>query len=200
MTSRLRDSVLRSVNFQLQAFDRGKKVPGLFREGHNVLTNAGADWLADLVGWKTLGGAGDVAYTNRRVRWMGIGTGSQAEVPGVTGLVSPTIVAPGTYLAAIQETQRPTAGTCIFIREFAPSEVSIPDEGLSLVTVSEAGLFADVYPVSVAGGDNDGAVGAADTAHDPTSSANAPIAYHAFEPVTKTVDISFRIEWTFLFE
>lgn len=185
------------VNFKLIARERGKLSLANCREGHNVFTNVGADWLASLVAWAVIGGGPDVPYTNRRPRWIGLGTGSQTEVPGVTGLVTPALVTPSSYLGAIQDVQRPTSNSTLFIREFGTGELSI-GVGQS-VPITEAGLFADVYPVSTGGGQDDSVVGAADTTLDPTTGVNPPVAYHTFPVVTKTADFSFRIEWTFTF-
>lgn len=185
-------------NFRLQAYERGKKVPGTLREGHNVFTDVGSDWLASLVAWFSLGGAGDVAYTNRRVRWMALGTGAQAETPGVTSLAAPTLVTTGRYLGAIQTTLKPTSTSMQWIKEFGQGEVSLPPT-LPIVGVTEAGLFVDVFPVSTGGGHDDGAVGAGDTTLDPTASNNPLVAYHTFEVVNKIVDFAFRVEWTFTF-
>lgn len=196
---RLKDSILVESNFKLRAFERGKYVKGSLREGHNVFTNAGADWIASLVAWATIGGGPDVPFTNRRVRWMGLGTGTQTEVPGVTSLNAPTIVTPGVYLGAIQLSLRPTARSVQFVRDFGQGEISLPAEALPIVAITEAALFADVYPVSVSGGLDDGAVGSADTTLDPTAPSNPSIAYHTFEAANKTVDFTFRAEWTFTF-
>lgn len=194
---RTRDIIEVRCNFAAYCRDRGKKVPGTQRDGHNVFTTTGRDWLAHLAAWETIGGGGDVPFTNRRVRWMGVGDGTQAEVEGVTSLNSPVEVTTGIYLAAIQTTDFPTTTSVRFFKEFSTTEISIT--GSPIVPVTEAGLFVDIFPVSTGGGVDDSAIGGGDTTLNPVASLNAPVAYKSFEQINKTVDFSLVIEWTFTF-
>lgn len=187
------------ANFEARLFERGKYVWGSLREGHNVFTTVGRDWLAHLSAWQTVGGGGDVPFTNRRVRWMGLGTGTQLEVEGVTALNAPTPVTTGVYLGAVQEATFPTTTSVEFVKEFGTGEISLPGDGLPIVAVTEAGLFVDVFPVSTNGGVDDSAVGAGDTTLNVLFATNAPIAYHTFEEINKTVDFSLVIRWTLIF-
>lgn len=184
-------------NFRALCRDRGKYVRGTLREGHNVFTTTGRDWLAHLAAWETIGGGGDVPFTARRVRWMGVGTGTQAEVEGVTSLDTPVEVTTAIFLAAIQTTDFPTTTSVRFFKSFSTSEISLIAS--PIVPVSEAGLFVDVFPVSTKGGVDDSAVGGGDTTLNPASSVNAPVAYKTFEVINKTADFSLVIEWTFVF-
>jgi hypothetical protein len=115
----------------------------------------------------------------------------------VSGLVTPALVTSTDYLVTVQSVTFPTSTSVQFIREFGLSEITVA--GLP-VTVTEAGLFADVNPAT-AGGTEDVAVdpGTIDTTLDPSVSTNPPIAYKAFEGLTKTVDFTLEVRWEFRF-
>lgn len=183
------------INFEARCYERGKYVRGTHREGHNVFTTTGRDWLAHHSAWYSIGGGGDVPYTNRRVRWCGLGEGSQPEVEGVTSLVTPVEATAGQYLAAVQAASFPVGTSVEFYKEFGVSEVSFGSN--PIVAITEAGLFVDVFAVSSQGGQDDSAVGAGDTTLNPASTVNAPVAYKTFEVINKTADFTLIIRWTF---
>jgi hypothetical protein len=178
--------------------ERGKYVRGSLREGHNVFTVTGRDWLAHLCAWQTVGSP-DVPYTQRRVRWCGVGTGTQLETVNVTQLNAPALVTPGIYLGNIETSEFPALQQVRFFKEFDEGEISLPGEGLPVVAVTEVGLFVDVYPASVAGGVDDAAVGAFDTTLNPAVANNAPVAYKTFDVINKTIDFKLEIRWDFRF-
>jgi hypothetical protein len=188
-------------NFTAYCRERGKRVPGTSRDGHNVFTTVGRDWLAHLAAWSQIGGGGDVPYTNRRVRWMAVGTGTQAEVEGVIGMTTPVEATAGNHLAAIETTDFPLTTSVRFFKEFATNEISF---GASpVVGITEAGLFVDVFDVNAfnvaIGSADDDAYPSGNTTLNPASPTNAPVAYKTFEVITKTADFSLVIEWTFIF-
>lgn len=186
------------VNVWMRMTERGKYAPGTLREGHNVFTTTGRDWLAHLAAWQVVG-TPDVAYTQRRVRWAAVGTGTQNELVSVTALNAPTIVTTGIYLAAIQDAEFIDTAAVRFIKEFSEFEISVPSEGLDIVPLTEAGLFVDIYPVSTGGGVDDAAAGGYDTTLNPANANNAPVAYKTFDVVNKTVDFKLEIHWDFRF-
>ena len=183
-------------NFYAHLRHNGKVVPGSYREGHNVFTVTGRNLLSRLTAWSTVGSP-DIPFTNRRPRWMGVGTGSQLEVSTVEGLVTPQLATPVNYLVPIQTVNFPDSTSVSFIREFGANEVTVT---ATPVTLTEAGLFADVLPAS-AGGTEDVAVdpGNIDTTLNPAVGTNPPIAYRVFEPLTKTVDFILQIRWELRF-
>lgn len=186
-----------SCNFKLELRERGKLKQT--RDGHNVFTDTGRDWLSKLSAWSTIGSP-DVPYTNRRVRWIGLGTGVQAETAAVSALQTPAQITTGIYLGAIQATNILTATSVEFVRDFSTSEISIPLLGLNVVPITEAGIFVDVQPASTSDGVDDSAAGGVtDTTLDTSLQTNAPVAYKTFEAVNKTVDFSLVIRWTFNF-
>jgi len=179
----------------------GKLVPGSRREGHNVFTVTGRNWLSKLVTWKTLG-TNDVPYTQRRIRWVGLGSGAQLEAPTVASLNSSLLATSSYYLAEIQSVEFPTTSSVRFIKEFSLSEITIA--GIP-VTISEAGLFADVNPATP-GNPNDGyednayTPGVVETVLNPAIATNAPVAYKAFGGMTKTSDFTLELRWDLRFE
>lgn len=174
-----------------------QEVPGSRREAHNVFTTTGRDWLAHLVVWSTIGSP-DIPVTQRRLRWLGVGSGTQAEVESITSLVEPLLVdEAGAYLAALQSHSFPATKQVRVSKEFSTTELSTTLD--PVVEVREAGLFVDVYPVSTQGGVDDSAVGAEDTTLNRLLALNAPVAYKSFEVITKTQDFNLEITWEFRF-
>lgn len=189
-----------ACNFCAQLWDRGKKVPGGYREGHNVFTTTGKSWLAKLVTWHTITST-DVPYTQRRVRWMGVGTGTQAESQTVPFLAIPALVTGTSYLAEIQSVEFPTTGAVTFIKEFGAFEISYAELPVS---VTEMALYADVSPAepgTANAGEEDTAYapGTVDTVLSPAVGTNPPIAYKLIDPLTKTSDFVLEVKWTFQF-
>lgn len=199
------------VNFFATLRDRSGRVAD-HREVHNVFTNIGRDWLAHLVAWDSFGDP-DVPVTQRRVRWIGVGTGTtQEEAATVTELETPAVVDDaGNYLVILQETQFPavttppfpedTVAVTRFIKELSYNEVTLDTN--PVVPISEAGLFVDVHKAQASptgiGGAEDSPVGGLNTTLDPAASDNGPVAYANFEPITKTQDFSLELRWDFRF-
>jgi hypothetical protein len=199
------------VNFWIGLKDKYGRVVE-HREIHNVFTNIGRDWLAHLVAWHSIG-APDVPVTMRRVRWIGLGTGTtQEELATVTELEVPTVVTDaGYYIAILDETEFPavttppfpedTVSVVRFKREFDLSEISLDTN--PAVPVSEAGLFVDVHPAQAPptgiGGEDDSPFAGLDTTLDPSAPDNGPVAYARFLPLTKTQDFALEVRWDFRF-
>lgn len=180
------------VNFHACLRERGKVVPGSLREGHNVFTNTGNDWIAHLVVWDAIG-APDVPVTSRRLRYMGLGTGTQFEDASVTALATPKELATGVYLGDINGHAFPAPKEVRVFREFTHTEISINPS--DVIPITEAGLFVDVFPVSLLGGTDDQAIGPSDTTLDVTAIFNSPVAYKTFEVINKTQDFILEIKW-----
>ena len=197
----LRPLILQS-NVEIFLRERGKLVPGSRRVGHNVFTTTGRNLLSKLIAWQTIDTT-DTPYTHRRARWIGVGNGTQLEVTTVAQLNSPLVAtAGGDYIVPLQTVEFPTSSSVRLIKEFSTSEITV---GGVPVTVTEAALFADVNPAIYAGGSpyqgtDDSAFGSGvDTVLNPQLSTNAPIAYKAFEGITKTVDFTLEIRWDLRF-
>lgn len=188
-------------NFYAVMRERGKIVPGSIREGHNIFTTTGRNWLAKLVAWASSGGT-DTPFTRRRVRWMGVGTGTQIEAATVSQLLTPSLITTTNYMVPIQAVEFPTLSSVRFIKEFLLNEITVSP---TPVLLTEAGLFADVSPAET-GADTDGTEdvaidpGSVDTVLNPAVSTNPPVAYKSFEPLSKTVDFTLEVRWDFRFE
>jgi len=184
-----------NANVMLQMRERGKIVRGSRREGHNVFTNNGRNLLTKLLSWQTID-ATDIPYTNRRTRWIGVGTGSQLEVPSVESLHQPHLVTPTNYLVEVQTVAFPSPTSVSYSREFGYSDITVTG---APVTVTEAGMYADVSPANMGGTEDTGFGVPTDTTLDPTVGSNSPITYKAFEGLTKTIDFTLEITWIFRF-
>lgn len=189
-----------NMNFRAVLRRGGKIVPGSRREGHNVFTNHGRDWLSRLVGWKQLasGGVDDKAFTQRRIRWVGVGTGTQLELATVTQITTPAKATATDYFIPIQVVDYPTTTSVRFVTEFGAAQISLlPTD---IVTITEAALFTDVQRVGTVGGLDDlpydGVGGSGAWTLNPTVQNNPPVAYKAFIGIPKTTDFTFEIQWT----
>lgn len=171
--------------------ERGKIVPGSRRDGHNIWTNTGREYLAML---QTLKTDGATAYRSDHIAYIGVGTGLQTEDAAVTNLIQPVAYTGSTFLAVVSHAStdfplRPTRTTVRYVRVFAENEVTT---GGGSVFISELGLFTDGQQNSFAAGGRD------------TTLANAllqsPAAYKQLsEPVEKTAGLEFEIDWEIRF-
>jgi len=139
---------------QVQSFFRaclrenGILVPGSERIGHNVLTNNGREWLSELIGWRDINDP-DVEFTNRRVRWIGVGDDSHAAVTeAVNTLKNPVTVttSPDLYLTELDAPPNFLSPVWVrFSRTLGTAEVSHP--GQDPIVIKEAGLCVDHWSV-----------------------------------------------------
>jgi len=173
--------------------ERGKIVPGSLREGHNIWTNTGREFVAMLMTYKA---GGLSAYRDDRMSYVGIGTGLQTEDPGVTGLVRPIPYVSGVFLAPLDHNATdfplsPTRTTVKYTRVF--SEDQITYQTTSSVLISELGLFTDGNPNANFQAGPPPAGRATDINSSPQQ---APVAYKGLpEPVEKTNALEFQVEW-----
>lgn len=155
------------------------------RSGHNVFTDVGAEWLSSLVGWFSIGGSADVPSRSDRLRWVMVGNGSQAETPGVRGLISPLtiLVGPNVYLRALPVPARQPTSCTRYTIVFTGASTDFDHHGVS-VSVSEVGLFPDI---------DDGGGPVLSTA----SSGYEPVFYKSFDPLTKLAAQTLTFVWEF---
>lgn len=194
ITEDLRDIAV-EANMWACLREGGKIVPGSKREGHNVFTVTGRNLLSKLIAWETIAAA-DIPYTNRRVRWIGVGIGSFLEVTTVASLAQPQKATPTNYIVPLQTVEFPSPTSVRFIKEFGTGEITVAG---APVNVTEAGLFADVSPGNAGGVEDIGHTAPTDTTRDPTIGTNPPVAYKSFEGLTKTVDFTLEFRWEFRF-
>jgi hypothetical protein len=162
-------------------------------EGKNIWTLTGREYLAEMIALSAR--SPRTTFRDDRVAYIGVGTGSQAEVANIESLVDPVPFVTSEFLAPTQTPALfPASGTGTpitsvqFIREYATTEISI---GGAAVVLTEAGLFTDGDP------DNNWAIGAPVT-FTPAST-RAPVAYKTFEPITKTTSFTMRVIWEIRF-
>lgn len=170
--------------------ERGKIVPGSHREGHNIWTNSGREYLALLMSLS----APSTPFRTDSICYIGVGIGSQIEAASVLFLASPIVYATGLFLAPLDVPPTfpltPTRTTVRYHRTFAENEITISPG--SSADISELGLFTNGDPASN---------------YDPGSrnvsisvaSAQSPAAYKTFEPVGKTDALQLDVSWEIRF-
>lgn len=169
--------------------ERGKKITE--REGHNVWTNTGREFLSqrmtlDLANPSTTLRTDAVAY-------IGVGTGSQPEEPGVLQLANPVEYDQGLFLADIRAVEfpiYPVRTTVEYRRVFDENEINLLG---TTVLVSELGLFTNGDPNA------NPAYGFGTRDRGVASFAAAPVAYKGFEPFGKTSAMQLETYWQIRF-
>lgn len=168
----------------------GKKVPGLCRDGHNIWTNTGREYLSMLMTYDT---NGSTRLRTDQVAYFGWGTGSQTEDAGVTGLVTPVAYTTGQFLAAVDHTAttfplNPTRTSVKYYRLFTTAEITFL---LSFVSLTEIGLFTNGNQSTFAPAGRDTTLA--------NAASQSPLAYKAFEPIGKTTDLELEASWEIRF-
>lgn len=169
--------------------ERGKLVPGGRREGFNVWTNTGREYLAQLMSLRV---APSTAFRSDLVTYIGVGTGTNIEEPGVTQLAIPKAFDIGLFLAPLDTPtfpRSPLLTTVRFHRTYAENEVTIDT---TEEMVSEVGLFTNGSPTS----------SYAPNTRDLTienASLQAPVAYKAVEPLGKRNSMQLEVYWEIRF-
>jgi hypothetical protein len=166
--------------------ERGKIVPGSRREGNNIWTNSGKEFLAMLSSYESAG----TPFRQDRVAYIGVGTGTQVTSVGVLQVAEPAAYTAGQFLAPIIVPATfplsPLRTSVRYHRTFADNEITLTPG--SQVDVTELGLFTDGDPSS------SNTPGTRDTTLA-SATAQAPIAYKSFEPVTKTDGLELDVFW-----
>lgn len=164
----------------MQLRERGKVVPGSRREGHNIWTLTGREFIVETI---SLASLAPTRQKNRddAVLYFGLGSGVQPEVAEVSRLLNPVEYLPGEFLAQAQvpvdfpSSASGSARTAVrLVREYATHEISMG----APVTLTEFGCFTDGDP------DNNNVPGR--PTGFGTASVQAPVGYKTIEPLTKT--------------
>jgi hypothetical protein len=170
--------------------ERGKIVRGSFREGHNIWTNTGREYLALLMSIQTGPSTG---FRSDKIAYIGVGTGARVEDAGVTSLLTPAAYATGQFLASLDIPPTfpltPTRTTVRYHRIFAEDEITLSIG--STVNLSEFGLFTN-------GRQSDYAVGLRDTTLAGAAS-QSPAAYKSLEPIGKKDSLQLEVSWEIRF-
>jgi hypothetical protein len=225
----LRANIEPNVNVEIVARERGKKVPGLCRSGHNIWTNVGRQYLAEVISPK------DATFANHYneppiqiVKYMGMGIGGDSQAANIAADF-PTLNTdyPGQNLQSEQITvsqlERPirvsgSSGTGAAIGDWM-LEVSAPPSPVPTTKVEFVTLFglsdfhlAGAYPsvpLSEIGLflSTQTKTLSWDTVYDlanPPSFVNVGgrqvlVAYNTFDTITKTTSVSLEIHWEIQF-
>ncbi len=176
----------------IQMRERGKKVPGGYREGKNIWTLTGREYLAQLMSVAAFTPS-ETYGREDHIYYIGVGTGTTPEVSSVSALVTPVAYdsISGDFLAQLALPSyplSPTQTTVQYTRVFSETEISYA----ASIDVTEAGLFTDGDPASsYAPGTRDTTIA--------NASDQAPMAYKTFEPITKTQNYQMEINWEIRF-
>jgi len=177
------ETVLEVCNVFIKVFDHGKLVRTEL--GHNVWTNTGREYSCLLKSYNTDGNP----YRTDRIRYVGLGNGTQIESVSVSKLVSPiTYSQGGDFLKPINHnlTTFPDSGLRTAIRYTSRfGTTTFPEAGTTYI--SECGLFTDGHAVSFTQGGRETSIAVADE--------QSPVAYHTFDPIPKTSGIELEITW-----
>jgi hypothetical protein len=164
--------------------ERGKIVET--REHSNVFTTTGKEWISQLMSYSSyspLTGA-----RNDRIKYIGIGTGSQPQVPSVSALITPISFDGTNFLAQLNIATYPLTVSKVqvqYSKMFDLTELSVS----SSVYVSEAGLFTDGNPNSnFAPGTRDISL--------LNAAQQSPAFYWTTDPLLKSQDFTLEILWT----
>jgi hypothetical protein len=167
----------------ITAYERGKKVPKYCRDSKNIWTVHGRIMDAGLKSY-----ASYIPLTpvrNDRIKYIGVGAGTQPPVNTVQKLVTPLPYnVANEFLATLDLPTFSVDGTIVtYTRTFGANEISI----LTTTNISECGLFSDGAPPLYTPGTRVTSLAAA--------SAQSPMAYNTFEPLGKTTDIDLVFRW-----
>lgn len=178
--------------------ERGKLVHGSRREGFNIWTLTGREYLAQLMSYQAYhttahnGGSPDPdsIWRDDRIRYVGFGQGTSPEVSSVFQLTSPIEASAGIFLAQLAIPTFPLVSvggsrtTVRYSRSFSEIELSL----IGPVSITEAGLFTDGDPAS-SYTPKTRDVGITNAA------SQAPVAYKSFEPIRKTQNFVLEMFW-----
>lgn len=197
-------------NYEIVKIERGKRKT--LHQAHNIFTNIGRQFLAEVITAQSFSGASFVRHNNEVVRYIGFGIGGSRQTaaaaaaapystdyPGtnaqtdtnlaVTGLERPVrVTATPLWMREVSTPGTfPTATRTRFITTF--SETDINYGGYSAVPLSEIGLFKSGADASL----NNGASGAYPGA------GGQMVAYDTFNTITKTGLFSIEVRWELRF-
>jgi hypothetical protein len=175
--------------------ERGKIVPGTRRQGFNIWTFTGREYLARMMSYAAYG-ISDTPARNDRIRYVGFGVGTTPEVSSVSHLISPIAYdasSGGLFLAELAIPTYPfmktgSYGTSVrYTREFSETELSTS----TTVILTEAGLFTDGSPTS---SPTPFTPRTRDVSLDEAVN-QAPAGYRSFDPLKKTQNFVLQMAW-----
>ncbi len=162
--------------FTIDVYERGKKVRSKCRQEKNIWLLTGRAYSAAVKSYASYGP--DLPVRDDRIKYIGVGNGTQPEVSTITRLVTPIPYnLANNFLAPLDIPTFSVDGTIVtYSRTFQTNEISI----VGTATISELGLFTD-------GGDPTYTPGTRDITL-PSALLQKPLSYKTFEPILKTTD------------
>jgi hypothetical protein len=164
--------------------ERGKIVG--IREGHNIWTNTGREFIAMLMSLQI----GSTKFRADNIAFIGVGIGTQVEDPGILQVLTPSAYIAGQFLAALDVPATfpltPSRTTVRYHRTFIETELTLT--GGSRVDVTELGLYTDGSPASsFTPGTRDRTLA--------NATQQAPVAYKSFDALGKTDTMQLDLSW-----
>lgn len=179
---------------------------------HNIVTNAGRQFMAEVITPATLAGAGFTRTNNEIVRYIGFGIGGSRQSSSLASSAPLSVDYPGTNVqtdidVTVNALERPVRVTAAplwmreistpgtfplatstrFIATFGQTDISYGS--YTQVPLSEIGLFKSDADPSLPNGTLGAYPGAG----------GQVIAYDTFAPITKTGLFSIQVRWEFRF-
>tara|TARA_Y100000310_G_C20361150_1_gene659033 strand:- start:100 stop:645 length:546 start_codon:yes stop_codon:yes gene_type:complete len=151
-------------------------VPGSLREGENVITTTGRQYIVERCAF-TVAGPAFTEERNDVVAYIGVGIGLSLEVPETDRLANAVPWAANTFLKQIDVPTHPTATSIRFATEFDLGEISYPGAPDPTIELTEVALYTN------------------DAAIELDKADNPPVSYKTFEKVTKTDSFKLAVEW-----
>lgn len=193
--SQEKEAVQIEGHFSAVCREGGKIVPGTLREGKNIWTFTGREYLARLMSYSAygIGLTPDTPARNDRIRYIGMGIGTTPEVATVTKVISPVAydVGGAQFLAEVTIPTYPfqvsvsNFGNAVrYIREFSELELSL----VGPIILTEAGLYTDGSPTASFAPKTRSLLLS-------TAAAQAPAAYKTFEALRKTQNFVLQVAW-----
>ena len=182
----MKEPIIETCNVRIVVRERGKIKKVV--EGHNVWTNSGREYSAQRKILRVDG----TPYRADYIDYIGLGNGAYEESVTVDRLNSPVAwnAAAGNFLRPIERDRtsfplEPSRTAVRLIRSYAEAEISYDG---AAVQITEAGLFTNGDPAQLwAPGTRILTLDEAET--------QEPVAYHSFEPITKSPNVEIEIIW-----
>lgn len=182
----MKEPIIETCNVRIVIRERGKLQKVV--EGHNVWTNSGREYSAQR---KVLREDG-TPYRADYIDYIGLGSGAYEETVGVERLHTPMAwdAAAGDFLRQIERNRtsfplEPSRTAVRLVRSYGEAEISY--DGAAVV-ITEAGLFTNGGPAAL------WAPGTRILTLDEGGN-QEPVAYHSFEPITKSPNVELEIIW-----
>ena len=182
----MKEPIIETCNVRIVIRERGKIKKVV--EGHNVWTNSGREYSAQR---KILREDG-TPYRADYIDYIGLGSGVYEETVGVDRLNTPIAwdAAAGDFLRPIERNRtsfplEPSRTAVRLVRSYGEAEISYDG---AAVAITEAGLFTNGGPAAL------WVPGTRILALDEAVN-QEPVAYHSFEPITKSPNVELEIIW-----